>query len=361
MTAYCGVDFHARQQTVAYCDSQDGEIKLIKLIHDDRESLHRFYTQFQPPVVVGLEAGGYSDWFERFLEDLGIEPWFGNPTEIRRRARSRQKNDRRDAELLLDLLLKGEFPRVYRQHPDSRAVLARLRYRHKLVQLRTKATNSLHALAIREGLTLGSRLLSKQGRLRLMALPLGEVQAIQRQEWLQVIDHLSTHLQRIEQELQFLAQKDQVVMRVRTHPGIGVLTGLALVHTLAPISRFQNSRKVAAYIGLEPREFSSDNKQRWGGISKAGSPLLRFLLVEAAQQAARRDPGLKTAFLRLSSRRGRSKARVAVARKLLVRAYIMLRDEIDYATYLRRTVAVGKPGISRDRSGFPEIPDQLDR
>ena len=111
MTAYCGVDFHARQQTIAYCDSQDGEIKFIQLRHDDRESLHRFYTQFQPPVVVGLESGGYSDWFERFLEGIGIEAWFGNPTEIRRRARSRQKNDWRDAELLLDLLLKGEFPR----------------------------------------------------------------------------------------------------------------------------------------------------------------------------------------------------------------------------------------------------------
>jgi transposase len=163
MTAYCGVDFHARQQTIAYCDSQDGEIKFIQLRHDDRESLCRFYTQFQPPVVVGLEAGGYSDWFERFLEEIGIEAWFGNPTEIRRRARSRQKNDWRDAELLLDLLLKGEFPRIHRQNPESRAVLARLRYRHKLVQLRTKATNSLHALAIREGLPLGAQLLSKQG------------------------------------------------------------------------------------------------------------------------------------------------------------------------------------------------------
>jgi transposase len=359
MTAYCGVDFHARQQTIAYCDSQDGEIKFIQLRHDDRESLHRFYTQFQPPVVVGLESGGYSDWFERFLEEIGIEAWFGNPTEIRRRARSRQKNDWRDAELLLDLLLKGEFPRVHRQKPESRAVLVRLRYRHKLVQLRTKATNSLHALAIREGLTLGAQLLSKQGRLKLMALPLAEVQATQRQEWLEIIDLLSTKIRRIDQELCGLAQQNELVQLVRTHPGIGVLTGLALVHTLAPVSRFRNSRKVTAYVGLEPREFSSDNKQRWGGISKAGSPLLRFLLVEAAQQAARHDSLMKNTFLHLSARRGRSKARVAVARKLLVRAYILLRDEIDYATYLRRTVAVGRLGISREPSAPSLVQNQL--
>jgi transposase len=183
-----------------------------------------------------------------------------------------------------------------------------------------------------------------------MSLPLAEVQATQRQEWLEVIDLLSTKIRRIDQELCGLAQQNKLVQLVRTHPGIGVLTGLALVHTLAPVSRFPNSRKVTAYIGLEPREFSTDNKQRWGGISKAGSPLLRFLLVEAAQQAARHDSLLKNTFLHLSVRRGRPRARVAVARKLLVRAYILLRDEIDYATYLRRTVAVGKLGISREPS-----------
>jgi len=192
-----------------------------------------------------------------------------------------------------------------------------------------------------------------------MALPLAEVQATQRQEWLEVIDLLSTKITRMDQELRGLAQQDKQVQRVRTHPGIGVLTGLALVHTLAPVSRFRTSRKITAYVGLEPREFSSDNKQRWGGISKAGSPLLRFLLVEASQQAARHDSLLKNTFLHLSARRGRSKARVAVARKLLVRAYILLRDEIDYATYLRRTIAVGKLGISREPSAPSLVKDKL--
>lgn len=340
MTVYCGVDFHARQQTVAYCDTQDGEVRFVQLKHDDRETLRRFYTQFQPPVIVGLEAGGYSDWFERFLEELGIEAWFGNPTEIRRRARSRQKNDWRDAELLLDLLMKDEFPRVFRQNADSRAVLAQLRYRHKLVQVRTQVINSLHALAIREGLSLQAALLTKAGRARLSALSLTEVREKQRDEWLALIDQLSENIKRVEQELTELAAQDEQVKRVRTHPGIGLLTGLAVVHTLAPISRFANSRKVTAYVGLEPREFTSDAKQRWGGISKAGSTLLRFLLIEAAQHAARADSELRNTYQHLSVRRGKPKAKVAVARKLLVRAYILLRDEIDYATYLRRAVAV---------------------
>jgi transposase len=360
MSIYCGVDFHTRQQTVAFCDTQDGEIKFVQLQHDDRDSLRSFYTQFRGPVVVGIETGGYSDWFERFLEEIGVEAWFGNPTEIRRRARSRQKNDWRDAELLLDLLLKDEFPRVYRQNSESRAVMTRIRYRHKLVQLRTKAINSLHAILIREGLTLGRQLSTKQGRLRLQALPLSTVQATQRQEWLALIAQLSENIKRAERELLTLAQENELVRLVRTHPGIGVLTGLALVHTLAPISRFPNSRKVVAYVGLEPREYSSATKQHWGGISKAGSTILRFLLVEAAQQAARYDTELKNTYLHLSVRRGKAKARVAVARKLLVRAYILLRDEIDYATYLRRTVAVGTLANRREQSASDQMQDRLD-
>jgi transposase len=350
MTVYCGVDFHARQQTIAYCDTHNGEIKFLQLQHADREAVQRFYTQFSGPVVVGLEAGGYSDWFERLLTALGIEVQVGNPTEIRRRARSRQKNDWRDAELLLDLLLKNEFPRIHRQTAESHAVLAQLRYRHKLVQMRTRVTNCLHALAIREGLSLRAVLLTKEGRAKLTALSLTAAQVKQRDEWLALIDQITTNIKRVEQELSQLAAQDEQVKRVRTHPGIGLLTGLALVHTLKPVSRFPNSRKVTAYVGLEPREFSSDNKQRWGGISKAGSPLLRFLLVEAAQHAARADRELKDTYTHLCVRRGRPKAKVAVARKLLIRAYILLRDEIDYATYLRRTVAVGRPGISREQS-----------
>jgi transposase len=302
--------------------------------------LRRFYTQFPSPVIVGLEAGGYSNWFERFLEELGIELWVGNPTEIRRRARSRQKNDWRDAELLLDLLIKNEFPRIYRQSAQARAVLAQLRYREKLVQMRTQTINSLHALLIREGLSLQSKLLTKAGREKLLAHPLTVEQAKQRDELLGLIDQLSDNIKRLEQEFAAQAATDEQVKRIRTHPGIGLLTGLALVHTLSPVRRFSNSRKVTAYIGLEPREFTSDTKQRWGGISKAGSPLVRFLLVEAAQHAARLDAELKRAYHHLSVRRGRPRAKVAIARKLLIRAYILLRDEIDYATYLRRTVAV---------------------
>lgn len=103
MTTYCGVDFHARQQTVCYCDTADGVIHCHEL-HYAKDDVRGFYAQFTGDVSIGLEASGYSRWFVELLESLGHQVLIGDATEIRRRARRRQKNDRRDAELILDLL-----------------------------------------------------------------------------------------------------------------------------------------------------------------------------------------------------------------------------------------------------------------
>ena len=173
MPIYCGVDFHARQQVVAWCDTSDGEIRITKLDHTEIGKVREFYAALSSKVIVGLEASGYSQWFEDLLFELKHEVRIGNAAEIRKRARSRQKNDRRDAENILDLLLKNEFPQIYRPDAESRAVLQKLRHRHRLVQLRTKAINHLHAIAINAGLSIKSKLMTREGRKRLQALLLG--------------------------------------------------------------------------------------------------------------------------------------------------------------------------------------------
>ena len=130
-TVFFGVDFHARVPTVAYCDTQDGEIHRKEFEHF-KDDVRSFYSQFPENKVVGLEASGYSDRFERMLEEVGSEVWLGHATDIRLCARRRQKNDRRDAELILDLMVKGEFPRLQRRERQSQEVLYQLRCRHRL-------------------------------------------------------------------------------------------------------------------------------------------------------------------------------------------------------------------------------------
>jgi transposase len=336
---YCGVDFHARQQTISSLTIEDGVVSTHELKHQNKAELKAFYAQFSGPVLVGLEASGYSPWFEQLLEELGHEVWLGDATEIRRRARRRQKNDRRDAELILDLLIHDEFPRIHRPSPTSREILRMLRYRHKLVKMRTIIKNSLQALSIQSGLSLRARLFTRAGLEQLRATTMSPMMQYQRDQWLAALESLN---QRIVEAVNWLEQQaagDERIDRLRTHPGIGLLTGLGLVHTLEPVSRFSNQRKVAAYVGFDPKERSSGEKKHYLGISKAGSRVLRFLLVEAAQTACKGDPDLKRFYLRLLHRHGKPKAKVAVARKLLIRSYILLRDGIDYAEFNRRAVA----------------------
>src|SRR5215210_2421211 len=140
MTLYIGVDIHARQQTLSYLDTSDGATGQVELQHE-RDDVKEFYRQFQGEVVVGIEACGYTNWFAEMIEQLGHKLLVGDAAEIRRLARRRQQNDRRDADLLLDLLVHNEFPALFRYDRESREML-----RHQLVKLRTMVVNTLHAL-----------------------------------------------------------------------------------------------------------------------------------------------------------------------------------------------------------------------
>jgi transposase len=351
---YCGVDFHARQQTICCLKTETGVISTHELKHGDKAGLRAFYAELSGPTLVALEASGYSPWFESLLEELGHEVWLGDAAEIRRCARRRQKNDRRDAELILDLLIHDEFPRIHRPTPSSREILRMLRYRHKLVKMRTSIKNSLHCLAIQSGLSRPAQLFTRSGLQQLQTVSMSAVMQQQRDQWLSLMEPLNQRIEAAEGWLKQQARGDARISRLRTHPGIGLLTALGLVHTLEPVSRFPNQRKVTAYVGFDPREHSSAEKKRYLGISKAGSRLLRFLMVEAGHTTVRYDEDLKRFYRRLYQRHGKPKAKVAVARKLLVRSYILLRDQIDYAEFQRRAVAA-RLAPTNTRPNMPEV------
>jgi len=354
-TIYIGVDFHARQQTICYLKTETGELVISELKHEDKEQLRAFYQQFQGHVIIGLEASGYSPWFEAMLEQLGKEVWLGDATEIRRRARWRQKSDRRDAELIWDLMVHDEFPRLHQPTAQSREILRMLRYRQKLIKVRTMSKNSLQAIALQAGLAKGSRLFTKAGQAEFKAAAMSPALQWQRDHWFELLKPLNEQL--LETMVWFKAQSkdDLVIARLRTHPGIGLLTALCIWHTLQPVSRFRNQRKVVAYAGFDPMIRSSAERAIYLGISKAGSRMLRYLLVEAVHTALRYDDALKRFYKRVAERRGRPKAKVAAARKLLIRAYIMLRDEIDYAEFRRRAVAVDLPDEVKGQAKVPEV------
>ena len=336
MAVYIGVDLHVRTQTFCWMNTADGEIHQHTLDHT-RDDVRAFYAQFSTPAVVGVESSGYSLWFHRLVEETGHRLLVGDAYAIRQFARRRQKNDRRDAELLLDLLRRDEFPTVHRPAPPSQDTLALLRYRHRLVRLRTMVKNGLQAVALNHQLRLGFRLFTARGQQRFAALPLRGAYALQRQQSQVLLATLQAQIAAIGRELVTRAEADARVARLRTHPGVGRLTALAVVHTLEPVTRFDRARRIAAYCGLDPKEYSSGDTTRFGHISKQGSRLLRYLLVEAALSAVRREEDLQRFYRRLRARKKpHAIALVAAARKLVLRLYRMLREGIDYDEFRRR-------------------------
>jgi transposase len=162
--------------------------------------------------------------------------------------------------------------------------------------------------------------------------------ACRRDETLE-LRRLDTQIAQLEHRLAEAAHADAQTSRLMTHPGVGPLTALATVLVLGPVARFPSSNHVVSYVGLAPAIASSAGKHHVGRITKQGNPMLRHLLGQAAQSAVRRDAALKHLYLRVLHRRGRARAKVAAARALLVRLYIMQRDAIDYDEFRRRGAA----------------------
>ena len=331
-----GCDFHPGFQQVAIFDKQSGEVQEMRLGH--REEAEQFYRSLAGQQVrVGMEACGHYPWFERLLESLGIELWMGDATRVRAAAVRKQKTDRRDAAHLLQMLLEDRFPRIWVPSLEERDARQLLVQRHKQVQTRTRIKNQLQALALSQGIQKKRKLWSEAGRAELEKLPLLPYAAQRRQQLLRSLDGLQAEIAALDRQEEEEVKRRPQAMKLRTHPGVGPVTALAMVLTLGPAQRFADGRKLGSYLGLIPSEHSSGGRQQLGHISKQGNPFLRFLLVEAGQTAARYDTELGRFYRRLAVRRHRALAKVAVARKLAVRLYLMLREDWTYAQ-LRKAV-----------------------
>ena len=333
-----GCDFHPGFQQVAIFDNQSGEYQEKRLSH--RQEAEQFYRSLAGQRVrVGMEACGHYPWFERLLAELGMELWLGDAAKIRAAVVRKQKTDRRDAEHLQVLLREERFPRIWVPTLEERDARQLLVHRHKQVQVRTRTKNQLHALALSQGVQKKRKLWTTAGRAELEKLELFPYAAMRRKQLLETLDRLEAEIVALNRQVEEEVQQRPAALRWMTHPGVGPVTALAMVLTLGPAERFASGRKVGSYFGLIPSEHSSGGRQQLGRISKQGSSLLRFLLVEAGQSAVRKDAELGRFYRRLAARKHRALAKVAVARKLATRLYLMLREEWTYAQLCRAMVS----------------------
>ena len=263
-------------------DCETGAV-IEKTLKHEGESVREFYASLPAPVVVGIEATGSMGWFLRLMEELAIECRVGHPSAIRKAETRRQKHDRRDAALLLQLLREGRFPAIWMPSPEDRDLRSLLLHRHQWVRRRTRVQNAL------------------RGPARLASLPLAPHTADRRSELQALYQHVNARVDRLDKQVQDMANQRARARLLMTHPGVGPVTALATEVFVGDPARFLDGKALASDVGPIPREYSSGKQQRLGALSKQGNPLVRFLWCEAAGHAG--ATGSRPAPLLLSENR----------------------------------------------------------
>ena len=204
--------------------------------------------------------------------------------------------------------------------------------------------NQLQAVALNEGLRCKKRLWREHGREQLESFQLAPWASRRRRDLLELLDRLNPTIAELSQAIEQEVEKCPEALRLMTYPGVGPLTALAFVLIIGDAERFQCGKQVASYLGLVPLEDSSGNRRRLGHITKQGNSTMRFLLVEAAQVTARSLPQWRSKYVHLMMRRGRKTAKVALARRLAVHLYWMMRQGWDYQQWVKFGSHAGQPG-----------------
>ena len=329
-----GCDFHPSWQQIAWLDSETGETGEQKLVHASGDA-KIFYQRLAAPVLIGMEATGNSQWFIELVEDLGHEIWIGDAAQIRASYVRKQKTDKRDAAHILKLVVEGRFPRLWMPDREQRDLRQLVLHRHKLVMIRSRVKNELQHLSLNKGMQKKRTLWSQAGQKLLRELPLKPWASCRREDLLGLLAMLNQQVSRLDAAVQRAAEENPQAKLLMTQPGVGPNTALAYVLTIGDVSRFPRGKQVASYLGLIPREESSGGRQKLGAITKQGNRMLRSLLVEAAQVAVMHDAGLRKQYLHRCHQKPKAVAKVAVARKLAVRLYWMLRTQKPYPEVVR--------------------------
>ncbi|MCA1835287.1 MAG: IS110 family transposase [Actinobacteria bacterium] len=340
MSVYVGIDVHRKRSQVAVVDDT-GQVVTNRNVVNGVESILSLIGDYPLHTPVAFEAAFGWGWLVELLTDYGYEPHLVHPSRCKAIAAARLKNDKVDAAILAQLLRADLLPEAWIAPPAVRQLRALLRHRVQLVRLRTLLRNRIHAVLADHGQDRPAGVWSGPGQDWLATLELPAVSRAVVDDCLALIEAFAPTIDRLDTEVHQRAKAEPRVKVLTTLPGVGEFTALLMLAEIGDIRRFSNARKLAAWSGLTPTVRGSDLKVRHGHISKQGSAWLRWILIEAAQ-TAKRHPDFAPAYLAMSRRRGKKIATIAVARKLLARAFHLLTAfEADY----RR-----RPGTPRRQS-----------
>ena len=317
-----GIDIHKKYSYVAVVDEL-GEIKEEAKIENTKESLEQFASKYKGAKAV-IEATGNYRFIYDVLENY-MEVKLAHPYKTRAIAEARIKNDRLDAKMLAHLLRANLIPESYVPPKEVRELRDLTRLRKALIEDRTRIKNRVHAILTRNGINNYPDPFTKKGREFLENLDLSETDRKLLEINLSIIDKINREIDEIDRIIQEKAKIDGDAILLTTIPGISYYSALLIKAEIGDVNRFPNKFKLISYAGLCPSIKQSGNKEIKGHITKQGSRMLRWILIQCANIAIRHDEYLRNFYLRIKKRRGHNIAIVATARKMLVCIYFMLK------------------------------------
>lgn len=330
--SFAGVDLHKDTMTICVIDPATGEVRFVKLACKCRRQVVEFFSSLPRPCVVAIESVGFYRWLWDLLEPVVDKLLLADATACRKLAGRRIKTDREDANNVCDLLVCGRLPVAYAPPAHVWELRDWTRHRNYLSRCHARCLHrvkSLMNLNNRPGpARMSADLLARYLKGHATLLPDRHARILWHAH--DQLSLLERQMDESERELIRLVEQPifhHVIELLDSMPGVGLITAATVLAEVGDFARFQYRKSIVKYAGLNPRTFESDDVQRGGRISKAGSTDLRWVMQQASWTAIRHDPAIRRLWQRLAKRVRNKRAAVAVARHMLMWLWTMVRRD----------------------------------
>jgi len=321
---YVGIDLHRRRSVIVRRSAEGETLDTVRIDNDATALAAELAKAGEHPEVI-LEATYGWYWAADVLAECGANVHLAHPLGNNWGHR-RVKNDERDATDLVDLLRMGRLAEAWIAPPQLRELRELIRYRAKLVHLRTNCKAQVHAVLAKEGVRVSmTDLFGVAGQVLLDTCPLADAYAVRVESLRDLIEVLEREIAMLQSRIDMWLGDDIGFHAIQAIPGVGPILAAVFVAEIGDVTRFATARQLASWAGLTPSHHESDTTVRRGHITKQGSRLVRWAAVEAVGRQ-RGDTPIRSHHRRVGERRGKNVGRVAAARKLVTLVFYGLRD-----------------------------------
>lgn len=335
-----GVDLHKKFFNFCSYDERTGETMEGRVYTNDQDQVNKYLAMFAVPARVAVEATRGWYWFVDALQGAGVKAELSNPKQTKAIAWARVKGDRVDARMLLHLLMADILPTCWIPEKPIRDAREILRYRIKLVRIRTQLMNMVHSYLSKQNLHAPYRSIwTVEGRGWLEGERLSYPHNEMKDYCLQLIDSLTEVIEVYDRKLRELEIMAEEVKLIETIPYVGYTRALTIALETGPIGLFGRSKSYVACCGLAPTTRGSGGHMKQGRLSKEARLVLKWTFIEIANNAWRIDPTLDKYFSGIARRRGRKIAKLSLARKIAKGVYHMLKNKMTFDEYKSKYLA----------------------